>query len=338
MRPLFLFPLALLVSCGKPEHPAPAASSLPSVTVQMHTAQLTAVPGVEEVVGTVRSRQRSVVEAKISGRILEYTAIPGTTVKLGDVLARLDDQEIQASVSKTKTLLEQSRRELERHRGLVAQGATTRQEFETIEARTRVAEASASEAETMLGYTRVTAPFDGVITRKLAEVGDLAMPGKPLLEMESPGALRFEAELPEAILDRVTSGAQMKVTIASRPEPLTATVSEISPVSDPASRTFPVKFDLPATEGLRTGQFGRVSIPLAESQAILIPPTSLTKRGQMETLSIISDGHARLRLVKSGRTTPQGIEILSGLDVGEQLAIPAPGTVLLDGQPVTIKP
>jgi pyruvate/2-oxoglutarate dehydrogenase complex dihydrolipoamide acyltransferase (E2) component len=90
-----------------------------------------------------------------------------------------------------------------------------------------------SEAETMMSYARVTAPFDGVVTRKLADVGDLAMPGKPLLEIEAPTALRFEADLPEAILDRIQMGAKMRVKIASVAKALEAMVSEIAPVADP---------------------------------------------------------------------------------------------------------
>jgi pyruvate/2-oxoglutarate dehydrogenase complex dihydrolipoamide acyltransferase (E2) component len=156
-----------------------------------------------------------------------------------------------------------------------------------------------SEAETMLGYAKVTAPFDGVITRKLADVGDLAMPGKPLLEIEAPTALRFEADLPEAILDRIKLGAKMQVKVASVSNPLEATVSEIAPVADPVSRTFQVKLDLPKADGLRTGQFGRVSVPVAEVKLLMVPKRVM-KRGQMELVFVAKDGKAALRLVKTG--------------------------------------
>ena len=159
-------------------------------------------------------------------------------------------------------------------------------------------------------------------------------PGKPLLEIEAPTSLRFEADLPEAILDRVKLGEKMTVRLAKVIE---GTVSEISPVADPVSRTFNVKLDLPPTEGLRTGQFGRVSVPVAEVQLLLVPQTAVLKRGQMELIFIAKDCKAALRLVKTGKTLDDRIEVLSGLEEGEQIII-SDTTQLTDGQPVTLQP
>ncbi len=284
--------------------------------------------------GTVRSRLQATVEAKVSGRVLEYTAAPGSLVKAGDLLALLDVQEIQAKVDQARAMLEQARRDYERQRQLMTSNATTRQDFENAEARVKVAQAGMSEAETMKSYARVTAPFDGVITRKLADVGDLAMPGKPLLEIEAPTALRFEADLPEAILDRVKLGEKMQVHLAKTIE---ATVSEISPVADPVSRTFKVKLDLPQTDGLRTGQFGRVSVPVAETRLLLVPKNAVVKRGQMELVFVATDGKAALRLVKIGKVFEGHVEILSGLEEGEQVIV-GDTAKLTDGQLVTIHP
>jgi RND family efflux transporter MFP subunit len=304
------------------------------MTVQSETVTRRSHTAVEEVVGTVRSKQRAVVEAKISGRVLEYSATPGTIVKAGDLLARLDVQEIQAKVDQARAMLDQAQRDFDRQNQLIASKATTRQDFDTADARVKVSTAAVREAETMMSYAQVTAPFDGVVTRKLADVGDLAMPGKPLLEIEAPSSLRFEADLPEAILDRVKLGEKMTVRLAKVIE---GTVSEISPVADPVSRTFNVKLDLPPTEGLRTGQFGRVSVPVAEVQLLLVPQSSVLKRGQMELIFIAKDGKAALRLVKTGKTLEDRIEVLSGLEEGEQIIV-SDTTQLIDGQPVTLQP
>jgi RND family efflux transporter MFP subunit len=282
----------------------------------------------------VRSKQRAVVEAKVSGRVLEYTATPGARVQRGELLARLDVQEIQARVDQTRALFDQARRDYDRQKQLITDNATTRQEYEAADARVKVATAGLSEAETMLGYASVTAPFDGVVTRKLADVGDLAMPGKPLLEIESPTALRFEADLPEAILDRVQLGAKLPVRLSKVVE---GTVSEISPVADPVSRTFLVKLDLPPVDGLRTGQFGRVSVPVAETQLLLVPRAAVLKRGQMELVFVARDGRAVLRLVKTGKGLDGRVEILSGLEAGEAVVV-SDTARLIDGQPVTPQP
>ncbi len=334
MKP-YLLPLLLLAACGRHATPTGTpAPALPAVTVQTQAAVLESHAATEEVVGTVRSKQRAVVEAKVSGRVLEYTATPGARVQRGELLARLDVQEIQAKVDQARALLDQARRDFDRQAQLITGNATTRQEFEAAEARVKVATAALTEAETMLGYASVTAPFDGVVTRKLADVGDLAMPGKPLLELEAPGSLRFEADLPEAILDRVQLGAKLPVRLAKIIE---GTVSEISPVADPVSRTFRIKLDLPAVDGLRTGQFGRVSVPVAETQLLLVPRSAVVKRGQMELVFVARDGQAALRLVKTGKTLDGRVEILSGLEAGEAVVIRDTAR-LTDGQPVTVQP
>lgn len=337
MKRLPLLLSLLLVACGGSDPlPLPPAG-LPRLEVKVQTAALQPGTAVEEVVGTVRSKLRAMVEAKVSGRVLEYLATPGGMVKAGDLLARLDVQEIQAKVDQAKALLDQAQRDFARQQQLAASNATTRQETDAANARLKVAVAGVSEAETMMGYARVTAPFDGVVTRKLADVGDLAMPGKPLLEIEAPTALRFEADLPEAILDRIRMGATMPVKIASVTAPLEAIVSEIAPVADPVSRTFQVKLDLPAAEGLRTGQFGRVAVPVAETQLLLVPPDAVMKRGQMELVFVVKEGIAALRLVKTGKVLAAGVEILSGLEAGEAVVISNPAQ-LADGQPVTVLP
>ena len=329
-----LLPILLLTACGKHEGPHAAATALPTAAVKTQPAAFQPHTATEEVVGTVRSKQRAVVEAKVSGRVLEYTATPGAMVKAGDLLARLDVQEIQAKVDQAHAMLDQAKRDFDRQKQLIASNATTRQEFDAADARVKIGTGAVSEAETMMSYAKVTAPFDGVVTRKLADVGDLAMPGKPLLEIEAPTSLRFEADLPEAILDRVKLGAKMPVRLAKVVE---GTVSEISPVADPVSRTFRVKLDLPQTEGLRTGQFGRVSVPVAEVKLLLVPQSAILKRGQMELVFVAQNGKAALRLVKTGKVLEGRVEVLSGLEEGEQVIV-SETAQLTDGQPVTIQP
>ena len=331
--------LMLLAGCGGHDTSegvtTPKLSEGPPIPAKVVKAEKVTRAAVEEVVGTVRSKQRAMVEAKVSGRLEQYLAAPGQVVKAGELLAQVDAREIAAKVDSAKAMLEQADRELARYRQLVEQNAVTRQELEAVEARQKVAAAQVSEAETMLGYTRVTAPFDGVVTRKLAEVGDLAMPGKPLAEVESPTGLRFEADLPEAILDRVKMGQKLKVTVGGVSE--TAEVSEIAPIADAVSRTFRVKMDLPDSERLRTGQFGRVAVPVAEAQVLAVPVAAVLKRGQIEVVYVLQGGRAWLRLVKTGRSHDGMVELLSGVEHGEEVLAEAPAR-LEDGQQVEVKP
>ncbi|HSP41323.1 MAG TPA: efflux RND transporter periplasmic adaptor subunit [Luteolibacter sp.] len=335
--PLVIALFCMLAGCGGSEKTSVKAADAPAVAVKTQPAISEPHIATEEVVGTVRSKLRAAVEAKVSGRVLEYTAVPGEMVKTGDLLATLDAREVQARVDQAKAMLDQARRDFARQEKLIATNATTRREFDSAQARVEVGEAAVNEAETMMSYARVTAPFDGVITRKLADVGDLAMPGKPLLEIEAPTNLRFEADLPEALLGNVKLGDKMKVMIASAGGPLEALVSEIAPVADAVSRTFQVKLDLPPAAGLRTGQFGRVSVPVAEVMLLLVPQSAVIKRGQMEMVFVVGDGKAALRLVKTGKTLDGQVEVLSGLEEGQVVVTEDPAQ-LSDGQPVTIPP
>ena len=199
-----------------------------------------------------------------------------------------------------------------------------------------MAQAALVEAETMQGYTKVTAPFAGVITRKHADVGDLATPGKPLLEMEDSTALRLEADVPEAVVGRLTLGDKLPVRISALETELEGVISEIAPAADSGSRTFLVKLDLTGTSGLRAGQFGRVAMPVGETSALRVPATAMVQRGQMEIVFVVSDGKAQLRIVKTGKRIGGEVELVSGVEAGEKVVIE--GTAGLgDGQTVEVR-
>jgi RND family efflux transporter MFP subunit len=248
-----------------------AGDELPAAQVQVRNASTGVHRAVEEVVGTVRARTRASIEAKVSGRIARLLAAPGTAVEAGAILAELDLQETQARVEQARAVLQQADREMARLKTLLAQGAVTQAEYDAVDSRQRVAKASASEAETMMGYAKVTAPFAGVITRKLADEGSLAGPGRPILEMEDPGSLRFEADVPVTLVERVKMGDHLKVVLGSVEPSLVGVVSEIEPSADPASRTFRIRLDLPAKSGARAGWFGRVGVPAGESAVLTVP-------------------------------------------------------------------
>lgn len=341
VRPIFdrsalpvLLALALAVSgCGK-KHES-AGKPLPSVSVRVQTIDKKPHVASEEVVATVNSKLRSVIESKVSGRIDKMLVNPGQQVKAGELLVQLDVREIRAKLDQAIPVREQAEKDLKRFTDLLAKRVITQQEFEAAESKARVARAAVIEAETMLGYAKVTAPFDGIITRKLADVGDLASPGKPLVEMEDPAALRLEAAVPEAIIDRVSLGSKLMVRIGSNE--LEGVVREMSPTADPNSRTLLVKLDLPATPGLRTGQFGRVAVPVAETSVLRVPASAVLRRGQMELVFIRNGNHAQLRIVKTGKPIAGEIEIVSGVSAGEEV-ITEGAADLVDGQPIEVRP
>ncbi len=329
--PLIACALAL-TACGKHEPAAGSSLTLPAASVKTAPAAKRTVPLHEEITGTVRAKTRAVIEAKISGRVLAMNATLGQTVKAGDVLATLDAQEMQARVESAKAMLEQTTRDEQRLASLVQTNAVSKSDYDAAKARLEVAKASVSEAQTMLGYAKITAPFDGVITRKLADQGDLAAPGKPLLDLENPAQLRIEADIPEALIANLKVGASLNVNAKTK-----ATVAEISPTGDPNSRTFPVKLDLPAGIDMRPGQFVRIAVPVRDYEALIIPSAALVTRGQLQMVFVNEKNIAKLRLVRTGREHTDGIEILAGLDGIETLVVEG-ADKLIDGQPLTVTP
>lgn len=291
----------------------------------------------EEVVGNVEAAQRSVLSAKVTGVIDAVNVAPGAKVARGQVLATIDAREIKARLDSAAAAQDQARKDFARIEKLLQSGSSTRQEFEGATTRLRTADAALVEAKTMLQYTEITAPFDGVLTRKLVEVGDLATPGKPLLELENSSLLRFECEIPEALVDKVQMGGELAVMVDAAGAELSGRVSEIAPSASAGSRTFLVKLDLPAAEKLRAGQFGRVRVPVRERPAVLVAEGAVVRRGQIESVFVVEEGKVRLRLIKSGRKMDGKVEVLSGLSGGEAVVV-RDAHLLQDGAAVGATP
>jgi len=320
-----------LNGCGRKS--ADAVNSLPAVSVRTQVAESKKREATEEDIGTVRAKLHAVIEAKVSGKIEQMLVAPGRQVTNGELLATIDAHEIQAQYDQALALRQQAESDLKRATDLFQQKILSPSEFDTAQSKFRVADAETAAAKTLLDYTKVTAPFDGVITRKDADVGDLAVPGKSLLEMEDAHHLRLEADVPEALVDKIALGDKLPVRIGVLETNLEGTVSEIAPSADPSSRTFLVKLDLPSVPGLRAGLFGRVAVPVGETSALRVPASAVLQRGEMELVFVVANGHAQLRIVKTGKRIGDEIELVSGVDAGEQVVTEG-AAQLMDGQAV----
>lgn len=325
----------VLAGCGhKTER---ATAELRPVAVRVQTVERKSRVATEDVVGTVQAKLRSVIEAKVSGKISQMLVVPGQKVKRGELLATVEAHEVQAQLDQALAVRQQAEGDLKRFTSLLEQKILSQSEYDAAQSKFRVAAAAVKEAETLLSYTKVTAPFDGTVTRKHADVGDLAVPGKPLLEMEDSTALRLEADVPEAVVGKLSLGDKLPVHISALETELAGVITEISPAADPGSRTFLVKLNLPAQASLRAGQFGRVAMPVGEAVALRVPASAVVQRGQMEMVFVVSENKAQLRLVKTGKHIGNEVELVSGVNSGEVVVVENAAD-LQDGQPLTIKP
>lgn len=197
------------------------------------------------------------------------------------------------------------------------------------------ASAAATAAESQLSYLRISAPFAGIVTARMAEPGGLAAPGMPLLKLEQTGAYRLVASFPESSLGRVKLGQKIPVEISAIGMHVEATVAELVPTLDPQTRTFPAKLALPPNSLVRSGLFGVAHLPGEEAMALTVPLSAIRTHGQLTTVFVAEGGIARGRMVQLGDEREGEREVLAGLAPGE-LLIPNPPAGLRDGSPVEV--
>jgi RND family efflux transporter MFP subunit len=261
-----------------------------------------------------------------------------------------------SSVEAAKAGADVAKAAYNRYLKLIADHAVSKQEFDEMEARTRQADAGLKQAEANLDAAKqrvleteaaaasaevskkdavITAPYDGVVSSRLAEPGDLASPGNPLMVVEKTGGLEVDVIVPEDRINSIRQDQELDVSIRDLQEKvLKGTVRAIFPAADPQSRSFIVKVGLPVNETIRSGVFARVNIPMGSESILTVPSTAVVNQGQLTGIYIVEEnGTARFRLIKTGRKMNGSFEVLSGLIEGMRYVTTPPAT-LKDGMKV----
>jgi RND family efflux transporter MFP subunit len=294
-------------------------------------------PASVEIPGTVRPAERATIAAKISGSIDALPLTLGQSVKRGELLVRLTAPELTARLAQTRAQLEQAEREEKRNRELAATGADTADAARAAAERLRATRAAVAEAEAMLAYTEIRAPYDGRVAQKLAYSGDFAAAGSPLLVLERSAALQVEAAVPASLASGLTLGAELTVQISGVATPITGRVTEIAAAADATTHTLLVKIDLASPDPAWSGRAVRVQLHGESTESLFGPASAVSRFGQMERVFVVAGGKALLRLVKTGATHGDRVEFLAGVSAGESVVIAPPGT-LRDGQPIVTAP
>lgn len=340
-----LFPAAILlltllggpVPALKASEPTNQMRRPEPVAVSVAKASESAIPALIELAGTVQAVDRAAIAAKVTGVITKVPVALGSQVKAGDLLISISAEEIAAKLSQAETQLAQAKRNLEREQNLLAKNAATADTVKSMADAYAIAQAGYREAKTMLGYATITAPFDGVITRKLVSSGDLAVPGTVLLQIENPRKLKVTAAVPESLILSLHTGDTLTINIPAASASVQGLVSEIAPAADPGSRTAPITIELPSDPKLRSGQFARVFLPGKEGKTLLVPSSAIVPQGQLDRVFVVDNDRAHLRLVRTGRQLDGTTEILSGLDQGETV-VTTNNQLLVNGQTLRVQP
>ena len=213
-------------------------------------------------------------------------------------------------------------------------------EARVAEARASIesAAAGASAADVAASYATLTAPFDGVVTEKSVDPGNMASPGQPLVTVEDDRNFRLEVRLDESRAAFVHAGDQVRVRLDGGAADATGRVAEVQRMLDSSSHDFLVKIDLPSGTSLRSGMYGRAVFRGAARKGLAVPESAVVTRGQLSSVFVVdSDNRARLRLVNASEPADGRVEIRAGLQAGERVVL-APPPALADGSPVVVGP
>lgn len=284
-----------------------------------------------EAVGTVQAEQLAAVTSRVVADIVEMRVSAGRQVASGETLAVLDDRDLRRRVEQAleavrgaEATLAQAQSDYRRDQPLFDQQVIASYDFEhtqtnlkTAEANLRRLQQAEKEAEVTLSYAVIRSPFNGVVVDKLANVGDLAAPGKPLFNLYEQGRMWLEASVPEDLLAGIHVGDLRTLRIDARGRDVRGRVVEIVPSSDPATRSVAVRVHLEDAREIVPGMFGRLLIPTASSQVLTVPAAAVIRAGQLTMIEVADQGRVQRRAVQLGRALGDQVEVLSGLAAGD---------------------
>ena len=320
----------------------PAAGS--AAAGELATAMVRA-PGAGESAsfdGVVEAVRQTVVSAQVPGAVVAIEVKVGDVVKAGQVLARIDaraaEQNVAASdalVQSARATLEVATKEFDRQKQLFEKNYTSQAALERAEAQFKATQAQVSAqlaqagaARAQSGFFVVKAPYGGVVAEVPITLGDMAMPGRALLTIYDPAAMRVTAAVPQTDIAKIASGKPTKIQFpglpADRQWVVPAQVT-VLPTADPGTHTAQIRLDLPATyAGLIPGTFARVWLPMqgATTPRLYVPTKAVIRRAEMTGVYVIDpNGRPVLRQVRLGRVVDDSVEILSGVTAGERVAL-----------------
>ncbi len=288
--------------------------------------------------GVVEAIKQSTVAAQISGRVVAVNFDVGDRVKKGQVILRIDATEVnqayaaaQAQVAQADATLRNAKSNFERTQKLVEQKFVSaaaldkaQADYLAAQAQRAAAEAGGGQAEATRSYANVVAPYGGVVSARHVELGEMVLPGKPLMTGFDPGELRVTASMPQYQLDAVRKLARASVEFPALNKRVAASRMSILPAADSLTHTTQVRLDLPpGIEGLYPGMFARAHFAVGKVKKLLIPASAVALRSEVAGAYVVAEsGEIRFRQLRLGeRAGGEEVEVLAGLTPGEKLAL-----------------
>ena len=333
MKRKSLFLLAGGLACSWAASAASTAEQLTIAPVQVReVAQTYSADGV------VEATRQSTVSAQISGRVQEIYFDVGDSVKKGQVILRIDQQEAaqalagsQAQVMQAQAAMHNAKSNYERARQMFAQKFISQAAMDKADADYKIALAQAaasqageSRAAVAQGYTAVVAPYGGMVAARLVQVGEMVTVGQPLMTGFDPSKMRVIVNVPQDKLQDIGARPDVAIEFPAINLRVQAASVTVQPLADARTHTTQIRIDLPAKQtGVYPGMFVRAHFVVGKAKRMLIPASAVMRRSEVVAVYVVGDkDQVTLRQVRLGESVGQNeIEVLAGLNAGERVAL-----------------
>lgn len=346
MRSIYLLTLiaatSLLTACGN-EKTKEKQKKEPAVAVTVSTPDKGSSSGISAS-GKIEAVNNASLSTRMMGFVDRINVDIGDKVKKGELLVSINNSDLRAKlaqvnakITEAKAAYNNAEKDYKRFKNLYEENSASRKElddntanYEMAKARLEAAKQMKNEVESQFAYVNIRAPFNGVITNKFVEEGDMANPGMPLIAMEAPGNFEVKAMVPETYISSITPGTKVKVHVKSIGKTIPGTVSEVSASAKNTGSQYPVKIALEKTgEEIRSGMYASVEFPVAaeeQNRVVLVPSKAIIHRGGLTGIYTISNENtAMLRWIRLGEDYGDQVEVLSGLSPDEEYIVSANG-------------
>jgi RND family efflux transporter MFP subunit len=318
---IHLLSLAVLLAACSANETQPEKGTHPSVTARTLTLQASEVPEYYITSGVVSSDHRVVISSRISGYIRSLLVREGDRVKKDQILVRVDPVNAKQALAQARADFTDASTNLERFRKLLAEQAVSKQQFDKVRLRFKVARSRVTQARNQLRYAEITSPVNGIVIHKAMNTGDMAKPGSPILTVEDPSQLLVETDVSGETVSALQPGDVVDISIPALHQMRTGHIRQLVNAADPLSHQFHVKISLASTDRLRAGMFAEVKFRMGVRQAILIPADAVIHRSGLNGIYVVDKrGVIHYRQIRLGPKYTDRIEVVAGLYAGDRIA------------------
>ena len=284
----------------------------------------------------VEAGRESTLAAQVAGRITFLDIDAGAAVKSGQLLVRIDDSEArnslagsQAQTAQAQANLANAKAQYERTRILVSRKFVSpsaldkaQADYQAAEAEVAAAKAGVAQSSTTKGFTHIQAPFSGLVSARLAQVGEMASLGRPLLTLFDPATLRVVASIPQESLAQVRKAGRASIEFPALGKWVDSSAITVLPAADSRTHISQVRIELPKdAAGLYPGMFARAHFATGQADKLLVPASAVVRRSEVSGIYVVQGEQVQFRQLRLGPESAAGIEVLAGLKSGERIVL-----------------